>query len=642
MKSLINVALLKEQLKRFWIIAALPLVIYILFVVLPIYQMSYTPQQAAKDLIDLLAMKNPVMIVACVAVPIFVVYSGFSYLFQVKSATAMHAYPVNKTQLFFTNVLSGLILMLIPLIILCLLLLNPVEWVKPEVFMEGGNMRYYGPSIRIPRELFPNGINDGAVINTFPVVAGFFFRTVLSFIFYYSVFLTAAFVSGSAVIYGAVSAVLTFIPMGLSFLSELIMYYCCFGYEVSISLTEKVLKFTNPVAFSDVFNYYDVIYGDGYMNNPVSTHPYILSYILIAAVLFLVSFWCGHIRRQERTEDSVVFVPLKNVFIFLISTFGSVMLGIFLLMMWKSIVFMYVGFAAGFVGAYFIAQMIAEKTFNVLDKSKDLIKFGSVIIVLFILAAGVIKLDLTGYSRYSPDPDDIEGVYLYHPYQYMAGTINPILYDNFFITDPKIISDAAAVHKEIVESRNELRDVFIENITMRGSYSEKYGLIKGQYFTFKLKNGKVVTRSYMVSQDFAEAAGLNALRMKDEVVLSNYYSFKTPEIIDKIELNYVGKEGDSSVKIYIEQPEQVIEALAEIEKDIIALALENQKAEAEYMGWEQERTYMPVETKYPVVSGSIWLKEENRWENYIMSYDYFGLEGEGNTAEWLRKEGYIK
>lgn len=641
MKSLVNYALLKEQLKRFWPIAALATLWYVLFAVSPQWSTMSDSEAmlAVQGIIRIITMRNPIIQVAGVVVPFAAAISIFSYLFTPKSTAAMHSYPVNKKQLYFTNAAAGLVLIAVPLLILCACLLTPVAWQLPDMRLDPqtGERIFNGYMADLPVELFPNGLANGAVVNTFPVVAGFFGRALLTNVFFFAVFAASVMLAGNAVVSMLICGFLPFIPCLILILGYLTGQFFFFGfgeYMFEEALTQ-VFTFTNPEMLAATFNFYYPQYPEQAVPAASNMLIYYGVYMLIAAGLLAVSYWCSCVRRQERAGDSVVFTPVRNVLIFLLSTGGMIFIGAFFLGVFKSVALMYAGFVLGFIIAYFIAQMIAEKTFNVLYKVKDIVKYGGVMAGLMVVIVLVARLDLFGFQTYSPDAGEVYGVYLYQPYTMnnYTGEEQPDDYKHgFFVTDERILADTLTLHNRIIVDRHSLRSVFLSSLE-GGTYEKG---ISEQYFIYLLKNGTYVSRSYMLMDDYAQSAGLTALLSEENVILSQYRSFKSPEKIDRINLqynSYTEKVDEYAEKlepaeyyepVYIEEPAEITSVLKEIEKDIVLTRRKQLSAgKLDNVQW----------------SGGISGYTEVDVRNGTRSVDHFSLDSCENVDKWLESRG---
>ncbi len=636
MKSLINTAFLKEQLKRSWAISGLVLLFLVLFIILPLFQMFDTPYEKANFIVRLLSAQDMFMNFMCVFIPLCLVFEIFSYLFQTKSTTAVHSLPISKKQLFCTNILTGFILIIIPLIIFSgLILINQVAYLEPEVLNISGEI-HYGRSIGLPAELFSGGLAAGEVINSFPVVLGFFLRTLMTFIFYFAVFVFAVTVSGNSLICILVSIFVPLLPLGLLMLFQAAGFLYCFGFQMYgfTNLLQDVSVLSNPVALGLLFNTDAVGLASGSIQS-TGLSPYIITHIVVTLILFALSAWCYHVRKQERAGDSIVFVPVKNVLIFLISLAGTLFLGIFFLLIFGNIWAMYSGFALGFVITYIIAQMLAEKTFNIFGKIKLLPNFAGVLVGLFLITIVVTTTDIIGYSNYSPKVDDVEGVYLHWPNKFY----NEDNADDYFITNPEIIAEAIKVQKEIINNKDSLREVFINSLNR--NYYPNYYETQRCNFTFKLKNGSLVAREYKLPYSFIKSSGLNDLLNTDEVILSEYpflaNLIKTDKTSNLSIYYYNPDKRQNSEAIFIKDTDQISFLSEEIKKDIIATArLEKDYLEEIVNNKADPTAYRDV----PFVNVQFEVRDTMNSSRYIYTLESCRLTSYENTMEWLKENGF--
>ena len=527
MKSLFDIVLLREQLKRFWAIGALAFLFYFLCVLLPLWGENYNVA-AIRMITSILENKNPFVIILSVLAPFASVAVIFAYMYRKNSAGVMHAMPFTKMQLFATNFLAGYVLIIVPLVVFSvLLLMMPVTFGADHVAYTGSSYGYWVPPYWVAINVFPNGLMHDEVINTLPVVAGFLARAVLSVTFYYILFMTAAMVAGNPIIYMLVTGFLQVLVAGLYFLFAIASYYYVDGYVINDVLLEKIFVYTNPVLLSTQFT--NAAYDAAGAAEVASLAPLYMSHIVIAVLLLALSVWMYHIRKLERAGDSVVFVPMKNFFIFLLSVGGMALLGAFLLALMKSIAAMYMGLVIGFTIAFFISQMIAEQSFHVFYKYKALAKHGCVALGIFAVVAVVSRTDITGYARYTPDPSEVQAVYFgYYRHGNDANEWR-------FIKDPDIINETLAVHQRIIDNRDEYRKGFLS--MLGGNTSTRYlGDIgfSSQRLTYRLNNGKLIQREYVIREEFSKEVGLWQLLRTDAAILSEVNWINSPELIRNI------------------------------------------------------------------------------------------------------------
>jgi len=316
----------------------------------------------------------------------------------------------------------------------------------------------------------------------------------------------------------------------------------------------------------------------------------------------------------------------------------------------RSVWAMYASAAVGFVLFFFIAQMIADRSFNVLSKAVELWKFCAVLVAAFALILLITKADIFGFSKYVPDLSAVEGVYINNING--SNLINPMsdspLADNTLCTDRETIAVALSVHKQIIDSRVNLQSEYLKMIENKESYSF-YGndhLYPYKYFVYRLKNGRTVAREYFLSQDFIKTSGLLELINRDDILLSVYPSLKTPEEIKQVDIwfdSWPDKSDlklDSNGRFILTQPEQIESISKEIKKDIIINVPYTQYPYVSMVGPNGESaTAVETDRRYITINTTM----RNRLSKYgVSTYgDMLNLVKYDNILEWLRDNGYF-
>jgi len=548
MKSLINITLMKEQLKRFWAIGVLSMMAYLLFVILPMYSQAtsiHNPEGMVWFMVSLLSMQNPTVLIIVMAGAFCTVMALYPYSFSHSAATAFHSFPISKKQLYWTNIAAASILVLLPLLFFSLISLIPVYYPIPtRELVDAAGIVTFHSGIHLPPALFPRELVQGDVVNTFPVVIGFFGRAVLTFVFYFSVFLLAVSVSGNRVIAILLCGAIPFIPVGVHALIELAVNTYVFGYEDMHSGFR--LLFT--MSLSNAAAWYAAV-------NDNAVMLYTTVYAVTAAVLFIIAYYCGHRRKQERTGDSVVFAALNNVLVFLVSMFGMISMGGFMAGMTQSRAGMYIGLVIGFTIAYFIAQMIAEKAFNISHKIKVLIPFGGIMAALYVLMLLVTHFGMASFVNHVPQASDLAGVSLSHQWRWTPAHERP----NIYFNDPEALALALEAHQNIVDNQRYLRNVH------RAAWHEQVP------FTYLFHDGTTMYRTYILPRDFMESSGIDYLMRHPAVVLSAFPALDRPGVIEVIRLNFStdGLDGPAWNNITVDSHHEILSLAEAIRQDVI-------------------------------------------------------------------------
>jgi hypothetical protein len=461
----------------------------------------------------------------------------FSYLFQPKTVTAFYAYPLTRVQLLLTNGLAGFLMLLGPLALACLLLAPPVA-LPPQ-----------GASILYLPGLWPQSLQAGATLNTLPVLAGFFGRSLLAFTFFYALSLLAVLVCGNPVMSALVALGLALLPIGLEILVEGAGTYFYFGFEMPSNTLEWLLRWINPGQMGELIPTHRLVQDSWtftptasavMLRTPPNLGAALLCQGLLAAGMLAVCLWAGRARKPERAGDALVFRGAKNAAVFLLALLGMITLGTSFLNLFRSWAALYIGFAAGFALVFFLAQMVAGKTFMVWDKRKDFLKHGGVALGLYLALLLVTRLDLVGYVRHSPAAEEVTGVYTgsgYGHFPYEIGGTQDLalrLRERMFTQNPESVAEALAVHRTLVEARGALLPFQVESAVGVPTADTNPWSINLYQFRFRTADGKVVARTYRLPWSVAQASGLKALLARPDMIRTERAAFQAPDLIQTV------------------------------------------------------------------------------------------------------------
>jgi hypothetical protein len=325
-----------------------------------------------------------------------------------------------------------------------------------------------------------------------------------------------------------VSGLLPFIPAAvhgllLGIANLYVFGTCTTGFPRDISTT---LIFSNPVLWSaGTGGRHLFILGMSITRSGAGElFLHYIIYTVIAVALFAISYLCCRKRKHERTGDSVVFKPVKNVLVFILAMGGMVIGAAFFMSMFQSRFWWYTGGITGFVLLYFIGQMIAEKSFGIIkQKAKSLIYFGGTIIALYVAMIIVTTFGMSFYVNRIPAAAEIHGVSFSHWHTRAQA-----------VTDPGIISRTGQIHNAIINNRSYLRGAFWESISMSGNWRE-HNILNVIYH---LNDGTRISRRYTVTRDFWHNHGIDLLMTEPSVILAQYPPLQRPEVIEIIEMSF--------------------------------------------------------------------------------------------------------
>jgi len=547
MSSIINKALLLENLKRFWAIAVIPLVIYAIVVYAPIVSAN-SIGSAITSLVNVITMNDFGMMFTAILTPVAAVFCVFGIFFNKTAANVMYSFPFNKRQLYITNAISGLILSLVPVLIFCIVLLFPMsfhdEWYaqhqeQMQTAISRGHISadealpfvpQLGAPVGIVDVLLPNGPTEGAPLNSFPLVAGLFLRLALTTVFYFGVAWLAFSLAGSGFVALLLTAAVPIVPASIMLLVDFIGMRYVFGYQQTsfMDFQRFFIVYHNPALWGPL-----LLRTGGFTRMNAIILPYIFN-MVIGAGIFVTAYFVSRARKTERTGNAVVFNPVKTVCIFLLSFTAMVITGVIFYAVTETVVMFRVGLVVGFIGGFIVAQMIAEKTLRVLSKMRYLPHFLGTAVAMYLVMFIFTQWGMGFYTNRVPAQDNVYGVIVSGNWWW--STDNDMLRE-ISHTDPAVIAEVRRVHQIIVDNSSELHaapNFHLSAHRFDGTHWRQMG--ENVIFNYILQNGRMVMRRYIIPFDFMEQTGIYEFFYSAPVVFMEYPALQNPHMVANLSI----------------------------------------------------------------------------------------------------------
>lgn len=452
--SLFNKSIFFNNLRRLWWGSLLYFIILMLVMPLRISmsgisyftaRMDFGDSPTAFDSLLFRSDFSVFVIGLLIVVPVLVSLLLFRYLHVKRQAAVIHSLPVTRLSLFVTNLLSGLVLMYLPIllngvILLCYSTFGGYCSVMPMASV----FAFVGLQLLFTAVLF-------AVPVFFAMLTG---NTILLVIFTYASY---------------------FIPVGLCTGISYLMSLVLFGYRDNIAFLEPLFEQIPLFRMISAFESHSGFH--------------ILDTVLMlafTAVLFVLAYLFYRRRNLETAGDAISFQWLKPVFKYLVTVCLCVLVVTYSAALNSEIsVLSGVLFLIAAVVAYFGSEMLMRKSFRVFGCWRGLLVF---IAVVAVASAGV-KADLFGYEKRIPSPEDIVSA--------AYGTEQMSKEDSIFgkiegeVSDPQAIQLIIDVHRSIIAHKQELAGREARNLN-----GETYH----RTISYRLKNGKIFTRYYPLDE----------------------------------------------------------------------------------------------------------------------------------------------
>ncbi len=388
--SLFSKALVKSDIKRYWWVSAIYMVLTALFIL---------PNAVMKDIGDVYSRFDSDN--GGLALFFAFVLGGllFSYLHRVNSVSFMNSIPVSRTTQYLSHILSGFILLIVPITITSIV-------------------------------IFFEELHHGSGIQ-----------------FCYKYFYTC-------LLYSACAFMLTTFTSVLS--GNLISTYVFGGGFVA--LPYFILSMANEIFSKNVYGFVD--YDEGIMQyiyimgiDEMWAKRSVI-YIAIALALFVISLVLYKLRNMENYGEVVAFKPLKPILMY----FVAVCFGLF---GYDSLYYIHnrsLNFTLGVLPLGIVALiavfMLNQKSFSF----KGILKP----IVIFAVCMGIVNVifafDLTGYEKRIPDENNVVSIDAFSGYYAncyaTSRDYGAPIYDDInkgILTDKKDIDTITKLHKYLVQ-----------------------------------------------------------------------------------------------------------------------------------------------------------------------------------------------
>lgn len=377
----------------------------------------------------------------------------FSYLYRSQSANMIHSLPVDRTELFGTNVISGLTFLIVPQIFtfVVTVLVCLTEGITKVEYL--------------------------AMWLLFAMVTAF-----IAFAFV----TVCAFFTGQLVAMPIYVVVINFLAYAISGLVSIVVTW--FGYGVTDSglMSSDILIWFSPLvnylAKVDIGYTYDK--WDNINGLTMSGIECILVYFIVAIGLYALAYFVYRIRKVEHAGDLITVGVVKPIFRWGVGTLCGFYVTLFFTAIFGDVGygFSYFGFSMGllFFGVlfYFIADMFVRKTFRVFKKQnwKGCGLFCIALIVTFVSMAVYANIE----ERHIPNKKDI--VYASVTMGYSA------------VYEDEDVEKILKVHEMILDNLD-----YYESRDRENSYTlDYYENSEGIYIQYYLKNGDTISRSYQI------------------------------------------------------------------------------------------------------------------------------------------------
>ena len=429
---LFNKALICNNLKRFWWVSLLYTIG--LFLLSPLLVLT----NMGNEYVTTIEFDNIFDGTICFLfiVPVFLAVIVFRYMQNSKSMVTVHAMPYNRLDLYVNNIISGLILLVVPI------LLNTALLSYIELFVTNGI-------------LFETGI-----------IMKYLWISLLVSITLFSITVAVGMVTGSSIAQIIFTYIINFLPAGIIVILNFLLNGIIYGFTgVSEEGVVELAKLS-PIV-QTIF-----------LRSRDSLNEFLIPDIVLVVLALVIGYFIYKYRNLEDAGEVISGKFVKPIFKYGVTI--CVMLvgviyvkGIFEIENPNFLV--YILFA---LLGYVAAEMLLRKSFKILNSYKGFVGF----VGAFAIVVACVHFDIFGYESFVPKAQDIECFTLGSSksnidiYRY-SGDKTGVL------TSDENIERIVNLSKDIVANKE-------KNM-------KENGLISVNYL---LNNGRVVSRAYRVNE----------------------------------------------------------------------------------------------------------------------------------------------
>lgn len=392
--------------------------------------------------------------VMCLVVSLITAMAVFSYLYNNRSAHMFHSLPVTRRELFITNYLSGLVMLVVPVV--------TVFMISMVVCVVRG-------------------------ITSLEYLMAWLIMVLGESFFFYSMAILVAMFTGQLLAMPVFTVIFNFLYIGCRYIVTSLMGTISYGLSNSYanrknSILSPVIYMCNKIGIR--YEYVEDELGyNGHMQGSIVGLKYIGIYCIVAVVFTIVAYILYKRRKMERNGDMLCISGTRPVFRWGFAVCASFLMAMLIANIFDSyirtpraefIVALVTSLITGFL-AFFIADMFLKKKMNVFSKRR-FIECG---VMLALSAAFLIGIEVNAFGLETKIPDESD-----------IASADISMYYNIQATEEADIERIMAIHRQIIEAKQEYETY---QCTKFDNYDTRYVEVD-----YKLKDGDSIVRTYYV------------------------------------------------------------------------------------------------------------------------------------------------
>lgn len=331
---------------------------------LDIIMNSSEEQRKFLDIDNLFQYNFQLQFIFSISVPVALSVFLFRYTQVKQYSDLMHSLPVKRESIFHQYALTGIMLLILPVLLIALIILVLYQPMNLQDFYSMGEiLNWVGITLLFNIVIYLTGVSVGML-------------------------------SGLSAVQGVLTYIFLLLPVGLIILVSINLPFYLFGFPGQYYMTSKFEKFSPLIAFTQMN-----------MRTPSSVEAAV--YLLLIVSLYFLGLKIYKRRRMEAVSHALVFPITKPIFKFGVTICTMLLGGGYFGEMQGGTSWIIAGYVFGALIGYAVAEMVLQKSWRVTIHVKGLMVYTAIMAALFLL----FQIDLTQYEKSIPQSNEIERVH---------------------------------------------------------------------------------------------------------------------------------------------------------------------------------------------------------------------------------------
>jgi ABC-2 type transport system permease protein len=535
---------------------------------------------------NLFKIQYPIQMGLLFLIPVLLAVFLFRYLHVKQAADFIHSLPVKRNKIFQHALLTGLGILLIPILLNTLFLLILYWITELNLYIDAGDIFVW------------SGI------------------TMLMSILFFLTGTLIAMVTGLSAVQGVLTYIILLLPAGMFLL-------------VTFSLKQILFGFPTDYYYNIKIEEYSPIVKTVMLENKLISGWDALLYAFLTVLFYVLALLLYKNRKIETASQPITFKLLQPIFKYSMTFCSMLVGGMYFIEVQGQGNWMWFGYVVGALIGYYAAEMILQKHWRVFHHWK-----GYVVYLLAIGAAALLfQFDLFQYEKNVPEAGTIKEAYVGYSYYDLIAN------DQITATErglTEIKRDPMLKEEETIKAVRDLHKAIIS----KGEATTSHERMPA-FFYYKLEDGSTLVRSYEVNQGDFEKYYSALYGTKEYKEATNDIFQVDEEKIDKLTLHQEFTVGKT---VTIVDPAEIKEAISILKQEYYNETFEDQNRlstfSVELLLSNNERTNISIRNNFDEFED--WLREKGYLEKIKVTAEdiewIYVIDKKAHTRELMKAE----